>query len=75
VELALPRSVAVREVGLRDGLQIEAPIRTADKLEMLAALVGAGLTRIEATISSRRVRCRPLLTQSRSLSRSEHGRR
>lgn len=45
----LPASVSVREVGLRDGLQLEKPIPTATKLDLLAALVGAGLQRIEVT--------------------------
>jgi hydroxymethylglutaryl-CoA lyase len=57
VELALPRSVAIREVGLRDGLQIEAPIPTTDKLALLAALAATGVSRIEATsfVSARAV--------------------
>jgi hydroxymethylglutaryl-CoA lyase len=57
MELTLPRSVAVREVGLRDGLQIEAPVPTADKLAMLAALAATGVSRIEATsfVSARAV--------------------
>ena len=55
--MELPRTVAVREVGLRDGLQIEAPIPTAAKLAMLAALAATGVSRIEATsfVSSRAV--------------------
>jgi hydroxymethylglutaryl-CoA lyase len=57
MELTLPRAVAVREVGLRDGLQIEAPVPTADKLAMLAALAATGVSRIEATsfVSARAV--------------------
>lgn len=57
MELQLPPAVAIREVGPRDGLQIEAPISTADKLEMLAALATTGVRRIEATsfVSARAV--------------------
>ncbi|GAA2901104.1 hydroxymethylglutaryl-CoA lyase [Pseudonocardia halophobica] len=47
--LGLPRSIRLREVSLRDGLQIEAPMPTSAKLELLDALVAAGLRRIEAT--------------------------
>jgi hydroxymethylglutaryl-CoA lyase len=47
--LALPDSIRIREVGLRDGLQIEQPIATEGKLALLAALVDAGARRIEAT--------------------------
>ena len=47
--LVLPHSIRVREVGLRDGLQIERPIPTEGKLALLAALVHAGARRIEAT--------------------------
>jgi hydroxymethylglutaryl-CoA lyase len=45
----LPPAVDIREVGPRDGLQIERPIPTDDKLRMLEGLVAAGLRRIEAT--------------------------
>ena len=44
-----PSSVDVREVGPRDGLQIEAPISTADKIRLLDRLVATGVRRIEAT--------------------------
>lgn len=47
--LQLPESINLREVGLRDGLQIERPISTDAKLELLANLAEAGLSRIEAT--------------------------
>lgn len=48
--MALPSRVTVYEVGARDGLQNEARVvRTDDKLRLIAALVEAGLTRIEAT--------------------------
>ena len=41
--------VDVREVGMRDGLQLEAPVPLEAKLEMLEALVATGVRRIEAT--------------------------
>jgi hydroxymethylglutaryl-CoA lyase len=42
--------VTVYEVGPRDGLQNEAqPVSTEDKLALIGALAGAGLSRIEAT--------------------------
>lgn len=43
------REVTVREVGLRDGLQNEAPIPLAAKLELARALTVTGLQRVEAT--------------------------
>ena len=45
----LPARVDIREVGPRDGLQIEAPIGTDDKLRLIRALVATGVRRIEAT--------------------------
>ena len=48
-DLVLPSAVDVREVGMRDGLQIEAPVPLEAKLEMLEALVATGVRRIEAT--------------------------
>lgn len=42
-------SVTIREVGPRDGLQIEQPISTEAKAELLEALVATGVTEIEAT--------------------------
>jgi hydroxymethylglutaryl-CoA lyase len=45
----LPDHVTIREVSLRDGLQIEEPIPTAAKLELLAALAATGVREIEAT--------------------------
>ena len=41
--------VTIREVGPRDGLQIEQPISTEAKTELLEALVATGVTEIEAT--------------------------
>jgi hydroxymethylglutaryl-CoA lyase len=53
----LPPSIAVREVGPRDGLQPEAPIAVAQRLELIQALVAAGLHDIEvaAFVSPRAV--------------------
>ncbi|MPR00404.1 hydroxymethylglutaryl-CoA lyase [Modestobacter sp. I12A-02628] len=48
-DLVLPSAVDVREVGMRDGLQLEAPVPLAQKLEMLDALVATGVGRIEVT--------------------------
>jgi len=46
----LPDSVSIYEVSPRDGLQNEAtPIPLSGKLELLRALIAAGLTRIELT--------------------------
>ncbi|MDP9165182.1 MAG: hydroxymethylglutaryl-CoA lyase, partial [Actinomycetota bacterium] len=45
----LPQYVTIREVCLRDGLQIEAPIPLAAKLELLEAVVATGVREIEAT--------------------------
>jgi hydroxymethylglutaryl-CoA lyase len=57
VKLELPPSAAIREVGLRDGLQIEAPVPTAGKLAMLKALTATGVGRVEVTsfVSARAV--------------------
>ncbi|OBK14419.1 hydroxymethylglutaryl-CoA lyase [Mycobacterium asiaticum] len=41
--------VDIREVALRDGLQIEAPIPLSAKLEMLAAVAATGVREVEAT--------------------------
>lgn len=48
-DLVLPATVDVREVGMRDGLQLEAPVPLAGKLAMIEALVATGVRRIEAT--------------------------
>lgn len=45
----LPREVTIREVSLRDGLQIEAPIPLAAKLQLLEAVVATGVREVEAT--------------------------
>lgn len=41
--------VTIRDVALRDGLQIEAPIPLSAKLELLAAIAATGIREIEAT--------------------------
>ncbi|WP_324275068.1 hydroxymethylglutaryl-CoA lyase [Blastococcus brunescens] len=48
-DLVLPAAVDIREVGMRDGLQLEAPLPLDAKLAMLEALVATGVRRIEAT--------------------------
>ena len=45
----LSSHVDIREVSLRDGLQIETPIPLSAKLEMLEAIVATGVREIEAT--------------------------
>ena len=42
-DLVLPAAVDVREVGMRDGLQLEAPVPLSAKLSMLEALVATGV--------------------------------
>lgn len=46
---ALPTHVDIRDVSLRDGLQIEDPIPLSAKLEMLAAVAATGVKEMEAT--------------------------
>jgi hydroxymethylglutaryl-CoA lyase len=45
----LPAKVDIREVCLRDGLQIERPIPLSAKLELLEAVVATGVREVEAT--------------------------
>jgi hydroxymethylglutaryl-CoA lyase len=45
----LPSRVTIREVCLRDGLQIEDPIPLSAKLELLAAVAATGVREVEAT--------------------------
>lgn len=45
----LPNHVTIREVALRDGLQIEQPVPLAAKLELLAAVVATGVREVEVT--------------------------
>ena len=40
--------IDIREVGPRDGLQVEEPIAVADRVRLIEALVGAGVRHIEA---------------------------
>ena len=47
-DLVLPAEVDVREVGMRDGLQLEAPVPLDAKLEMLEALVATGGRTLQA---------------------------
>jgi hydroxymethylglutaryl-CoA lyase len=48
-ESAQPDHVTIREVCLRDGLQIEEPIPLAAKLELLEAVLATGVREVEAT--------------------------
>lgn len=43
----LPQRITIREVGARDGLQSEAPLGVDDRLELIDALLVAGVTHIE----------------------------
>ncbi len=45
----LPSHVDIREVSLRDGLQIESPIPLSAKLELLEAVAATGVREVEAT--------------------------
>lgn len=45
----LPAHVTIREVALRDGLQIEDPVPLPAKLELLAAIAATGVRQVEAT--------------------------
>lgn len=45
----LPTHVDIRDVSLRDGLQIEDPIPLSAKLDMLAAIAATGVREMEAT--------------------------
>jgi hydroxymethylglutaryl-CoA lyase len=47
--LLLPEHIDIREVGMRDGLQLEAPVPLDGKLAMLAAIVATGVQRVEVT--------------------------
>src|ERR1700683_3775452 len=46
---AVKPHVDIREVSLRDGLQIERPIPLSAKLELLAAVAATGVREVEAT--------------------------
>ncbi|MDT5033479.1 MAG: hydroxymethylglutaryl-CoA lyase [Actinoplanes sp.] len=45
----LPSQVTIREVALRDGLQIEAPIPLSAKVALLEAIAATGVREVEAT--------------------------
>ncbi|BBY43614.1 hydroxymethylglutaryl-CoA lyase [Mycolicibacterium celeriflavum] len=45
----IPEHVDIRDVSLRDGLQIEEPIPLSAKLELLAAVAATGVREMEAT--------------------------
>jgi len=45
----LPSHVDIREVSLRDGLQIEKPVPLSAKLELLAAVAATGVREVEVT--------------------------
>jgi hydroxymethylglutaryl-CoA lyase len=47
--LDLPDRIDIREVGMRDGLQLEAPVPLEGKLAMLDAIVATGVHRVEVT--------------------------
>ncbi|MGG7101084.1 hydroxymethylglutaryl-CoA lyase [Rhodococcus sp. 24CO] len=63
--------VNIREVGPRDGLQIEAPVPLSEKLRLVEALVATGVPRIEATsfVSPRAV---PSLADAEALAAELH---
>lgn len=45
----IPQTVTIREVGPRDGLQLEQPLAVGQKLQLIEALARTGVRRIEAT--------------------------
>ncbi|HEX7323573.1 MAG TPA: hydroxymethylglutaryl-CoA lyase, partial [Mycobacterium sp.] len=45
----LPSHVTIREVSLRDGLQIEKPVPLSAKLELLGAVAATGVREVEVT--------------------------
>lgn len=46
--MTLPASIAIREVGPRDGLQAEEPLAVSERVRLVEALVAAGVRDIEA---------------------------
>lgn len=44
----LPEAISIREVGPRDGLQPEEPVSVAERIELVHALVAAGVVDVEA---------------------------
>jgi len=69
--MTMPSPVDIREVGMRDGLQIEAPVPLADKLRLLDALAATGVRRIEVTsfVSPRAV---PALADAEQIASALH---
>ncbi len=49
IPAGLPKQVAIRDVGPRDGLQPEEPVPVADRIRLVEALVAAGVPAIEVT--------------------------
>lgn len=43
----LPQSIRIREVGARDGLQAEAPLTLEQRMDLIDALLAAGVTHLE----------------------------
>jgi hydroxymethylglutaryl-CoA lyase len=43
----LPRTLQIREVGPRDGLQVEKPLSVADRVRLIRALLDAGVRHVE----------------------------
>ncbi|MEU1960830.1 hydroxymethylglutaryl-CoA lyase [Nocardia sp. NPDC019304] len=69
--MTAPAQVEIREVGPRDGLQIEAPIPAEAKLQLIDALVATGVGRIEVTsfVSPRAV---PALADAETIAAQLH---
>lgn len=70
--LTLPEAIDIREVGMRDGLQLEDPLRLDAKLRMLDSIVSTGVRRVEVTsfVSPRAV---PALADADELARHLDG--
>jgi hydroxymethylglutaryl-CoA lyase len=68
----LPAHVDIRDVSLRDGLQIEQPIPLSDKLRLLDAVAATGVREMEATafVSPSKV---PALADAADLAAELHG--
>jgi hydroxymethylglutaryl-CoA lyase len=49
MNVEIPSRVHIREVALRDGLQIEKPVPLSARLELLAAVAATGVREVEAT--------------------------
>lgn len=46
--MTAPGAVRIREVGPRDGLQVEAPVPVADRIRLIEAVLDAGVRHVEA---------------------------